>query len=368
MASNLSNLTNGPLATVEPLETSGPDRPLPVGEAIFIVLVVFSTFIINILVILVITNNASLRNITGYFIIALACSDLLYGACFSFSIPSVIYREWIFGDLFCSIDGYLYNVTYHNSIHSFVFVTIDRYIAITRPLHYHQIMTKNKCFLIIAFGWAVSFVAVSPTIFGFGSFAYRPDVYWCGIAWGNDWRYTVYCTCIFMPDLFAILFCYYSIWRISYEHSQGMQEHQAFHEDMKENRNKALRTLIVMGVSFLNGWFPYLLSMLYAGISPYPIPYSINFAMGWVSTSNSFWDSFLYILSSQPMKQGFSKLFRPYCSPILSCCCCHPPSSCCCPHTSSDHTHNGITLDITKANKNTTKSHNNHNNHIDLDV
>ncbi|KAJ8670259.1 hypothetical protein QAD02_001518, partial [Eretmocerus hayati] len=93
----------------------------------------------NLLVIAAVYNSIKLRNVTNMFIVSLAVADLMVGvAVLPFSATWEVFKVWIFGDLWCSIwlavDVWMCTA----SILNLCAISLDRYLAVTRPVNYPQ--------------------------------------------------------------------------------------------------------------------------------------------------------------------------------------------------------------------------------------
>ena len=73
---------------------------------------------------------------------------------------------WLFGKIWCSIwlavDVWLCTA----SILHLVVISLDRYIAVTHPITYPNLMTSKKAKLLIAGAWILSFVICFPPLVG----------------------------------------------------------------------------------------------------------------------------------------------------------------------------------------------------------
>lgn len=95
------------------------------------------TLVGNSLVILAVILNKHLRSSTNFFIVSLACADLAVGFfVLPFSITNELLKRWIFGKIMCRVwlatDVWLCTA----SIYNLLAITIDRYMAVTKPLSY----------------------------------------------------------------------------------------------------------------------------------------------------------------------------------------------------------------------------------------
>lgn len=142
-----------------------------VGKAVVlgIVLVVFVVFGVlgNILVILSVVFHHHWRSVTHYFIANLAAADLLLSsAVLPFSATSEALGRWVFGRPFCSVWAALDVLCCTASILSLCVISIDRYLAVSYPLHYSAIATGRRGLTAVAALWGLSAAISVGPLFG----------------------------------------------------------------------------------------------------------------------------------------------------------------------------------------------------------
>uniref|UniRef100_A0ABD2X6V4 G-protein coupled receptors family 1 profile domain-containing protein n=1 Tax=Trichogramma kaykai TaxID=54128 RepID=A0ABD2X6V4_9HYME len=121
----------------------------------------------NCLVIAAVYHSIKLRNVTNMFIVSLAVADLMVGvAVLPFSATWEVFKVWIFGDIWCSIwlavDVWMCTA----SILNLCAISLDRYLAVTRPVNYPQIMSPKRARLLVAVVWVLSFIICFPPLVG----------------------------------------------------------------------------------------------------------------------------------------------------------------------------------------------------------
>ncbi|XP_060646684.1 octopamine receptor Oamb isoform X2 [Drosophila nasuta] len=121
----------------------------------------------NCLVIAAVFCSNKLRSVTNFFIVNLAVADLLVGlAVLPFSATWEVFKVWIFGDVWCriwlAVDVWMCTA----SILNLCAISLDRYVAVTRPVTYPSIMSTKKAKSLIAGIWVLSFVICFPPLVG----------------------------------------------------------------------------------------------------------------------------------------------------------------------------------------------------------
>ncbi|XP_034238131.1 octopamine receptor Oamb [Thrips palmi] len=136
---------------------------------VFVILGVVNVMVIlgNLLVIAAVYISSKLRTVTNLFIVSLAVADLLVGvAVLPFSSTLEVSKVWIFGDVWCSmwlaVDVWMCTA----SILNLCAISLDRYLAVTRPVTYPSLMSNRRARWLIFVVWVLSFVICFPPLVG----------------------------------------------------------------------------------------------------------------------------------------------------------------------------------------------------------
>ncbi|XP_013384196.1 galanin receptor type 2 [Lingula anatina] len=118
----------------------------------------------NIFIIAVISQDKNMRKSTDLFILNLSVSDLLVMlVCMPTALVEFYaYEAWYFGDIMCKFVPFLENMTVHASVLSIVFISIERYIAICRPLSAKSKRSSKTTVKLLLVIWAVAAASTSP--------------------------------------------------------------------------------------------------------------------------------------------------------------------------------------------------------------
>ncbi|XP_060839495.1 probable G-protein coupled receptor No9 [Rhopalosiphum padi] len=121
----------------------------------------------NTLVVAAVFNSSKLRSPTNTFIVSLAVSDLMVGvAVLPFSATWEVFKVWLFGDYLCSVwlavDVWMCTA----SILNLCAISLDRYLAVTRPVQYPSLMTSFRAKVLVVIVWVLSFVICLPPLVG----------------------------------------------------------------------------------------------------------------------------------------------------------------------------------------------------------
>ena len=208
-------------STVPP--TSILSRPLVVMEAVALGLMILITIGGNMLVIVAVLTNATLRSPTHSLIVNLAVADLLLGVTV---LPLSAVRElsgvWLMGSSLCSIWTALDVLCCTASILSLCVISVDRYIGVSRPLAYSRILTKRRARWLIVGIWTLALViSIGPPL-GWKEDQQNgeeeSDVSECHV--NKQLGYVIFSACgsFYLPAL-VILALYAQVYRAAVRHS-----------------------------------------------------------------------------------------------------------------------------------------------------
>ncbi|XP_015232153.1 PREDICTED: 5-hydroxytryptamine receptor 2B [Cyprinodon variegatus] len=144
------------------VNASSPPGQAPETElrwaALLIVMVIIPTIGGNILVILAVSLERKLQNATNYFLMSLAVADLLVGLLvMPIALITVLYNSrWPLPDFLCPIWLFLDVLFSTASIMHLCAISLDRYIAIKRPIQHSQYKSRAKALAKIALVWLIS--------------------------------------------------------------------------------------------------------------------------------------------------------------------------------------------------------------------
>ena len=128
----------------------------------------------NLLVCLAIALNNRLRKqVTNYFLLSLAVADILTASLhMTFAVDSMLKGfRWSLSETICELYITMYLISVPSSIFSLLAVSVDRYLALSRPLQYRHagLMTRRRALITIASLWIYSFIYAILPVMGWTS-------------------------------------------------------------------------------------------------------------------------------------------------------------------------------------------------------
>nr|XP_020444614.1 trace amine-associated receptor 4-like [Monopterus albus] len=136
-------------------------KPTAQSNAVFLNILLVSvsvlTVFLNLLVVISVSHFRQLHTPTNILLLSLAVSDFLVGLLL---MPGEIFRLttcWFLGDVMCSLYKYLSCIVYSTSIGDMVLISVDRYVAVSDPLHYPTRVTVRRVKLSVCLCWLYYF-------------------------------------------------------------------------------------------------------------------------------------------------------------------------------------------------------------------
>ncbi|CAG7817981.1 unnamed protein product [Allacma fusca] len=121
----------------------------------------------NMLVIIAIATEKTLKNIQNWFIASLAVADFFVGLMIMpFSLANELMGYWIFGKIWCSIHSALDVLLCTSSIMNICLISLDRYWSITQAVDYLKKRTPARAAIMIAMVWILSALISIPPLLG----------------------------------------------------------------------------------------------------------------------------------------------------------------------------------------------------------
>ncbi|CAL1274154.1 unnamed protein product [Larinioides sclopetarius] len=299
----------------------------------------------NILVVLAVFASAKLRTVTNFLIVSLAISDLLVGlAVLPYSISLEVLEVWIFGELWCqmwlAVDVWLCTA----SILNLCAISIDRYLAITRPVHYRTIMSTMKVRLLIAAVWMLSFIICFPPLVGWNDRVQDSEEI-CALI--TNQGYVIYSALgSFYIPMLVMLFFYYRIYVVALKtsraldrgfrtdhsvtdspsagrgndeqrngrsgnHNKSSKRNARWHAKRFRTEAKATKTVGIIVGGFILCWLPFFTVYLIMGFCETCIPEVLFKVFFYLGYCNSALNPIIYGIISKDFRAAFKKiLFR----------------------------------------------------------
>lgn len=103
-----------------------------------------------------------MRTVTNYYLLNLSVADLLMSSmnCV-FNFIFLLNNDWPFGALYCTVNNFIANLSVASSVFTLVAISLDRYIAIVKPLRHRS---RNKGKLVMVCIWLLGALLAFPCL------------------------------------------------------------------------------------------------------------------------------------------------------------------------------------------------------------
>ncbi|KAM9710636.1 trace amine-associated receptor 13c-like [Menidia menidia] len=222
------------------------------------------TTILNLLVIISISHFKQLHTPTNLLLLSLAASDFLVGLLISFVL---VFSDgcWYLGDHICVLYIAINSVVFTVPVGTMVLISIDRYVAICYPLHYHYKITARRVLVVNVLCWVCFVLYVSVVMWDVflqpGRFKTCQGE--CVIA-ADDNEGIIDFVLIFVVPVSVVIVLYLRVFLVAVSQARAMRgqiraitlkRSEAMH--VRKSELKAAWILGVVVVAFLSCYFPY---------------------------------------------------------------------------------------------------------------
>ncbi|EDV22791.1 uncharacterized protein TRIADDRAFT_58722 [Trichoplax adhaerens] len=237
---------------------------IPTEEALTLTVVVLifllTSLVGNIAAVVVVYRNRYLHDPSGILIGALAVSDI--GVGFSSVISTIIYDNPCsrLNHAVCVFLAFMSSSFIGSTYSAIAGITVDRCIAICKPLHYRQYVTNTRIIQILLFNWlCILALAALPIMglqqYGIGKYEYVPYLTSCWIditAYSKNYLAIIVFYLPVFSILILVMICYVIILLKANSTFKRMAISGWIYNENKQLLKKSTRTtIIVVGVFFI---------------------------------------------------------------------------------------------------------------------
>ncbi|XP_029455666.1 probable G-protein coupled receptor 19 [Rhinatrema bivittatum] len=263
----------------------------------------------NSLVCLVIHRSRRTQSTTNYFVVSMACADLLLSmASTPFVLLQVTSSRWVLGSVMCKLVRYFQYLSPGVQIYVLFSICLDRFYTIVYPLSFK--VSREKAKKMIVASWIFDAAFVSPALFFYGS------------DWGNhcnfflpySWDGAIYSIIhllvgFLIPSILIILFyqkIIKYIWRIG---TDGRTVRRTMNI-VPRTKVKTIKMFLMLNSIFLLSWLPFYVVQLWHPDEADSRKSSLVFmAVTCISFSSSASKPTLYSVYNANFRRGMKETF-----------------------------------------------------------
>ncbi|NXO28789.1 GPR19 protein, partial [Cisticola juncidis] len=263
----------------------------------------------NFLVCLVIHRSRRTQSTTNYFVVSMACADLVSSVGSApFLLLQLSSGRWMLGSGACRLVRYTQFLTPGVQTYVLLAISVDRCYALIYPLNFRVSREKAKRMTLVS--WLCGALFASPACFLFGSNSDHHCNFFLPSSWLGVTSGVIHLSVLLLliPSLFIIL-CYQKlfiyIWGSGTEDSAGRRTMNL----VSRRKVKTVKMFFIFVLNFLLSWLPFFMVQLW---HPQERDYrksSLLFlAVTWISFSSSASKPTLLYIYDAKFRRGMQEI------------------------------------------------------------
>ncbi|XP_006814728.1 beta-3 adrenergic receptor-like [Saccoglossus kowalevskii] len=318
-----------------------------VARVVAALIVMILILVGNVVNIVVIRKAKTIPRNARYFMLSLCLTDLGVGAAIAFTMYPLATGHWPYGDTACIAVGIVTHTLSVTSIIALLALSIERYLAMVRPLKYSLLATKGRAIAINAAIWisVTLFSIVISLIQGPEFFSFNANQGTCVAHYElPKYRNSAFFSAIvfiFIPTTVMIAI-YLVILSSSYKHARIVTENRNESSNRSTNppppllpsstsslptvatptidmehtttsrNNTIVVTMFIVTGTFVICYYPYAILSLYTAATGNTASPAIAFAVRLLLRSNSFLNTFIYGYRYRFVRAACTSFLRCY--------------------------------------------------------
>ena len=226
----------------------------------------------NAVVCYIVYQKPAMRSSINLLLANLALVDVLIALlCMFPSFVTLSAHDWVFGKVFCKINGFCFSFLITESTYILLAISWDRYLIIVRR---EETLTPYKAKVVIGITWVVSFLLSLPPTVGWGKYGYEEGHIICTL---NDAAFSyslVFCILTIIIPMILMAYVYYRILCTVRKNSTKIVNHPPVsgvetrvHKRGKMNidygfKTRAFLTILILFICYFFSFLPYLVTRL----------------------------------------------------------------------------------------------------------
>ncbi|NXR21751.1 GPR19 protein, partial [Cinclus mexicanus] len=263
----------------------------------------------NFLVCLVIRRSRRTQSTTNYFVVSMACADLVSSVGSApFLLLQLSSGRWMLGSGVCRLVRYLQYLTPGVQIYVLLAISVDRCYTLIHPLNFRVSMEKAKRMTLAS--WLCGALFASPVCFLYGSSSDHHCNFFLPSSWlgATSGAIQLSVLLLLIPSL-LIIHCYQKlftyIWRSDARDTAGRSTMNL----VSRRKVKTAKMFFIFVLDFLLSWLPFFMVQLW---HPQETDYrksSLLFlAITWISFSSSAYKPILFYIYNANFRRGMQQI------------------------------------------------------------
>lgn len=283
------------------------------GELAALVLVFAILWLVSILgnalVCLVIHRSRRTQSTTNYFVVSMACADLLMSLGWApFVLLQVAAGQWPLGAAACKVVRYLQHLCPGVQVYVLLSISVDRFYTIVYPLSFK--VSREKAKKMILASWLFEAAFIVPCFLFYGSADSHCD-FFLPLSWGSITYAAVHLLVGFLVPVGLIVSFYQRvvryIWRIG---TDGHMLRRTMNI-VPRTKVKTIKMFLMLNSVFFLAWTPFYVAQLWHPETGVPRRQELLFftTIAWICLSSAASKPTLYSVYNANFRRGMRETF-----------------------------------------------------------
>ena len=319
---------------MEPNNTISPYNFTVLGISRSFMLTILTCLIVasNTLLLVILPRVKAINNQTKIFMRSLAIADIGHGVFLAFpKIASLFIGFWPYGNFSCILYFFGKIILFYGEQFSFIGISVDRFIAVTKPLRYQSMLTINRCRTIVLSYWMTAasialFSAINRYQKDLLYTSYSPEEGACVLEFGRETiqtgSYIIGVFILTVGPVLAVTGMSLRIVQITVRHVRQVNQEPGPGDARHDNQNlhqsrqeiKVTLTMLVTTGAYVVAWLP----VIFNSIANFFTNDKYVSTFLWVTQdllffSNCFWNAIIYSFRLSAFRKEVKQLlgFEP---------------------------------------------------------
>lgn len=264
----------------------------------------------NALVCLVIHRSRRTQSTTNYFVVALACADLLLSlGCAPFVLLQVASGRWPLSAAACKLVRYVQHLCPGVQVYVLLSISVDRFYTIVYPLSFK--VSRETAKKMIAASWALDAAFVAPCLFFYGSTGSGHCDFFLPGGWASVAYAAAHLLLGFLLPAALVLVLYQRvvrfIWRLS-AHGPGVRRTM---NPVPRTKVKTIKMFLMLNSLFFLTWTPFFVAQVWHPREEGPSRQGLLVfaAIAWISFGSAASKPTLYSVYNANFRRGMRETF-----------------------------------------------------------
>ncbi|KAH8326541.1 hypothetical protein KR067_010006 [Drosophila pandora] len=279
----------------------------------------------NLIVVWIVMTTKRMRTVTNYFIVNLSIADAMVSSLnVTFNYYYMLDGDWPFGEFYCKVSQFIAMLSICASVFTLMAISIDRYVAIIRPLQPR--MSKRCNLAIAAVIWLASTLISCPMMLFYRTEEVPTEGNTSRTVCYPEWPdgQTNHSTQESIYNILILILTYilpivsmtvtYSRVGIELWGSKTIGECTPRQVENVRSKRRVVKMMIVVVLIFAICWLPFhsyfIVTSCYPAITEAPFIQELYLAIYWLAMSNSMYNPIIYCWMNSRFRYGFKMVFR----------------------------------------------------------